>query len=76
MPEFFWRAVDAQGQVQEGRQEAASAPAVQKWLRGRHLTPLEIREPQARDAAPPGAASHPAWPRWRKGGGAEPARAP
>lgn len=51
MPEFFWRAVDAQGQVQEGRHEAASVPATQKWLRGRHLTPLEIREPQASDAS-------------------------
>ena len=50
MPEFFWRAVDAQGQVQEGRHEAASVPATQKWLRSRHLTPLEIREPQSSDA--------------------------
>jgi general secretion pathway protein F len=56
MPEYLWRAVDAQGQVQEGRHEAASVPAAQKWLRLRHLTPVDIREAGAADGTALGAA--------------------
>ena len=49
MPEFVWRAADASGKVQEGRLEAASPALVQKQLRGRGLTPLNVREAGADD---------------------------
>lgn len=50
MPEYVWRAADAGGKTQEGRQEAASAAALQKLLRTRGLTPLSVREAGADDA--------------------------
>ncbi|MBV8620760.1 MAG: type II secretion system F family protein [Curvibacter sp.] len=56
MPEYVWRAADAGGKTQEGRQEAASAAALQKLLRTRGLTPLSVREAGADDAPAAGAA--------------------
>jgi general secretion pathway protein F len=49
MPEFVWRAADASGQVQQGRQDASSTLLVMKQLRERGLTPLSITEAQAGD---------------------------
>ena len=56
MPDFVWRAADAQGKVQEGRLEAASLALAQKQLRSRSLTPLSIREAGAGEDGAQGAA--------------------
>jgi general secretion pathway protein F len=44
MPEFFWRAADAHGHVDEGRIEASSAAMATRQLRDRGLVPVSIRE--------------------------------
>ena len=54
MPEFVWRAAAANGQVTQGRLDAASSALVQKTLRDRGLTPLTVE-----DAATAGAAQSP-----------------
>lgn len=58
MPEFFWRAADAAGRVDEGRLEAASAGVAARQLRDRGLVPVSIREGGQRgQGAAPGARS-------------------
>lgn len=44
MPEFFWRAANAAGHVDEGRLEASSAVVAARQLRDRGLVPVTIRE--------------------------------
>lgn len=44
MAEFFWRAADASGQVNEGRLEASSAAVAARQLRDRGLVPVTLRE--------------------------------
>jgi general secretion pathway protein F len=51
MPEFVWRAAQADGQLVEGRLDATAADAVLRHLRERGLTPLKVE-----DAALTGAA--------------------
>lgn len=51
MPEYDWRALDAQGQAQQGRQDAASAELLQRQLRARGLVPLQV-QPAGGEAAP------------------------
>ncbi|MDR1967258.1 MAG: type II secretion system F family protein [Burkholderiaceae bacterium] len=52
MPEFAWRAAQSDGQLVEGRFEAAAADAVLRHLRERGLTPLKVE-----DAAQAGASA-------------------
>ena len=42
MPEFAWRAAQADGRLVEGRSEAAAADAVLHQLRERGLTPIKV----------------------------------
>ena len=42
MPEFAWRAAQSDGQLIEGRSQAAAADAVLRQLRERGLTPLKV----------------------------------
>ena len=42
MPDFVWRAAQADGQLIEGRSEAAAADAVLRQLRERGLTPIRV----------------------------------
>ena len=42
MPEFAWRAAQADGQLVEGRSEAAAADGVLRQLRERGLTPIKV----------------------------------
>ncbi|MEO8247952.1 MAG: type II secretion system F family protein [Burkholderiales bacterium] len=51
MPEFAWRAAQANGQVIEGRSDAASNLLLLKQLRDRGLTPIRIDEAGAAVAA-------------------------
>ena len=43
MPEFAWRAAQADGRLVEGRSEAAAADAVMRQLRERGLTPIQVQ---------------------------------
>ena len=54
MPEFAWRAAQADGQLLEGRFEAAAADAVLRHLRERGLTPIKVEDAAAADVAVPG----------------------
>ena len=54
MPEFAWRAAQADGQLLEGRFEAAAADAVLRQLRERGLTPIKVEDAAAADVAVPG----------------------
>ena len=70
MPEFFWRAADAAGQMDEGRLEAASAAVATRQLRDRGLVPVSIREsgqpaPSAASGAQSAAPGGPASAQWR-----------
>lgn len=56
MPEFAWRAAQPDGQLVEGRTEAAASEAVLRQLRDRGLTPLRVQD--AADAPLP-AGAHP-----------------
>lgn len=47
MPEFAWRAAQADGQLIEGRSQAAAADAVLRQLRERGLTPLKVESAAA-----------------------------
>ena len=47
MPEFAWRAAQADGQLIEGRSQAAAADAVLRQLRERGLTPLKVENAAA-----------------------------
>ena len=44
MPEFAWRAAQADGQLVEGRGEAAAADAMLRQLRERGLTPIKVED--------------------------------
>jgi len=44
MPEFAWRAAQADGRLVEGRSEAAAADAVLRQLRERGLTPIQVED--------------------------------
>ncbi|MET4579506.1 type II secretion system F family protein [Ottowia thiooxydans] len=44
MPEFVWRAAQANGQLVEGRTEAAASAAVLRQLRERGLTPIHVED--------------------------------
>jgi len=44
MPEFAWRAAQADGQLLEGRLDAAAPDAVLRHLRERGLTPLKVED--------------------------------
>ncbi|MBN9404135.1 MAG: type II secretion system F family protein [Burkholderiales bacterium] len=50
MPEFAWRAAQADGQLVEGRSQAAAADAVLRQLRERGLTPLKVESAAAAGA--------------------------
>ena len=54
MPEFAWRAAQADGQLLEGRFEAAAADAVLRHRRERGLTPIKVEDAAAADVAVPG----------------------
>ena len=54
MPEFAWRAAQADGQLLEGRFVAAAADAVLRHLRERGLTPIKVEDAAAADVAVPG----------------------
>ena len=56
MPEFVWRAAQANGQLVEGRTEAAASAAVLRQLRERGLTPIRVDDVAAMpaEAAVPG----------------------
>ena len=54
MPEFSWRAAQADGQLVEGRLEAAAADAVLRHLRERGLTPIKVEDALAQAAGPAG----------------------
>ena len=54
MPEFAWRAAQADGQLLAGRYEAAAADAVLRHLRERGLTPIKVEDAAAADVAVPG----------------------
>ena len=56
MPDFVWRAAQANGKVVEGHLTAANTAAAMKQLRTRGLTPLRIDDATG-PAAPPGAIS-------------------
>lgn len=43
MPEFAWRAAQADGRLVEGRSEASAADAVMRQLRERGLTPIQVQ---------------------------------
>ena len=47
MPEFAWRAAQADGQLIEGRSQASAADAVLRQLRERGLTPLKVESAAA-----------------------------
>jgi general secretion pathway protein F len=51
MPEFAWRAAQADGQLLEGRMDAAAPDAVLRHLRERGLTPLKVQDAAAQGAA-------------------------
>lgn len=55
MPEFVWRAAQADGQLVEGRTEASASAAVLRQLRERGLTPIRIDDAASSAAAAPGA---------------------
>ncbi|WP_333706001.1 type II secretion system F family protein [Ottowia beijingensis] len=57
MPEFAWRAAQADGHLVEGRTEAAAADAVLRQLRERGLTPIRVESTAAAEQA--GAAGAP-----------------
>lgn len=44
MPEFAWRAAQADGQLVEGRLEAVASDAVLRHLRERGLTPIKVQD--------------------------------
>ena len=44
MPEFAWRAAQADGQLVEGRTEATAPDAVLRHLRERGLTPIKVED--------------------------------
>ncbi|MDO5290465.1 MAG: type II secretion system F family protein [Pseudomonadota bacterium] len=44
MPDFVWRAAAADGQLVEGRTEAAASDAVLRQLRERGLTPIRVQD--------------------------------
>ena len=48
MPEFAWRAAQSDGQLIEGRSQAAAADAVLRQLRERGLTPLKVENAEFR----------------------------
>ncbi|GAB4212407.1 MAG: type II secretion system inner membrane protein GspF [Rhodoferax sp.] len=80
MPEFVWRAVGADAQVQHGRQQAVSAAAVMAQLRAQRLTPLAVSEAGAGAALPatatvqnPSAQPGSVWKGWRRSAGVKPA---
>lgn len=50
MPEFVWRAAQANGQLVEGRTEAAASAAVLRQLRERGLTPIRVDDVAAMPA--------------------------
>ena len=50
MPEFAWRAAQADGQLIEGRSQAPAADAVLRQLRERGLTPLKVESAAAAGA--------------------------
>lgn len=52
MPEFVWRAAQPDGQLVEGRTEAAASDAVLRQLRERGLTPLRVQDAALAPAAP------------------------
>ncbi|GAB4396984.1 MAG: type II secretion system inner membrane protein GspF [Rhodoferax sp.] len=52
MPEFVWRAVNADAQIQHGRLQAPNAAAVMAQLRTQRLTPLAVTEAGAAVALP------------------------
>ncbi|MGB3072370.1 MAG: type II secretion system F family protein [Ottowia sp.] len=47
MPEFVWRAAQANGQLVEGRTEATASAAVLRQLRERGLTPIRVDDAAA-----------------------------
>ncbi|MDO5624845.1 MAG: type II secretion system F family protein [Pseudomonadota bacterium] len=51
MPDFSWRAAAADGQMVEGRTEAAATDAVLRQLRERGLTPIRVEDAAAAPAA-------------------------
>ena len=51
MPEFAWRAAQPDGQLIEGRTEAAASDAVLRQLRERGLTPLRVQDAAEAPAA-------------------------
>lgn len=51
MPEFIWRAAQANGQLVEGRTEAAASAAVLRQLRERGLTPIRVDDVAALPAS-------------------------
>lgn len=65
MPDFDWRALDAQGRAQNGRQEAATAELLQRQLRARGLVPLLV-EPAGRGAPIPVAPLRARVPSWSR----------
>ena len=44
MPDYFWRAAAADGNVLSGQLDALNEAAVLKQLRGRGLTPLVVQD--------------------------------
>ena len=51
MPEFVWRAAQANGQLIEGRTEAAASAVVLRQLRERGLTPIRVDDAAALPAS-------------------------
>ena len=55
MPEFIWRAAQADGRLVEGRSDAAAQDAVLRQLRERGLTPIHVADAAASGAEAAGA---------------------
>lgn len=68
MPEFAWKAAKADGQMSEGRMEAAGQAQVLRQLRVQGLTPVSVVEASAGTAviAPPVAQDTERVPFWRR----------
>ena len=52
MPDFVWKAAQADAKIIEGRLQAASQAAAMQQLRAQGLTPLHITEASAGAAVP------------------------
>ncbi len=54
MPDFLWKAAQADAQILEGRLQAASLAQAMHQLRAQHLTPLQVVEASASSGASAG----------------------